>query len=261
MSDRDDDFLSRWSRRKVESRGELQKKPPAEVESGAPKEPADEPGRRPGVMNTEPPVRGRDSASAEQGGPVPEVSEPSVESHAEGEAGEALQDAAEKPDFENFDFESLDYESDYKRFMAAGVPEAIRKRALRMLWQSSPILANVDGLNDYDDDFTDAALAVKKLASSWNVGSGYDTLEERLAKTAIEEEEAGDEIASKSPEPSDDEVAQASDVGSDSDSLEPEKDHRTEREADQESYDADSGPGGDPTVTGPAPDGKRHGTT
>jgi len=41
---------------------------------------------------------------------------------------------------------------DFKVFLSKAVPAHIRKRALRKLWRSNPILACVDGLNDYDDD-------------------------------------------------------------------------------------------------------------
>lgn len=51
------------------------------------------------------------------------------------------------------DIESLDKDSDYTVFMRDGVPEALRQKALRKLWLSDPVLANLDGLNDYDDDF------------------------------------------------------------------------------------------------------------
>ena len=40
------------------------------------------------------------------------------------------------------------------------------------------MLANVDGLNDYDEDFTDAALVVKGLKSAYQVGKGYLTAED-----------------------------------------------------------------------------------
>jgi len=51
------------------------------------------------------------------------------------------------------DIDSLDKDSDFTVFMRDGVPEALRQRALRKLWLSDPVLANLDGLNDYDDDF------------------------------------------------------------------------------------------------------------
>ncbi|MGY9015252.1 MAG: DUF3306 domain-containing protein, partial [Rhodospirillales bacterium] len=52
------------------------------------------------------------------------------------------------------DIETLEKDSDYTPFLAEGVPEAIKKLALRKLWASDPVLANIDGLNDYDEDFT-----------------------------------------------------------------------------------------------------------
>ncbi len=82
------------------------------------------------------------------------------------------------------DLENLTYESDYTKFMGEHVPEALRRRALRQLWRSDPILANLDGLCDYDDDFTDAALAVKVLETAHQVGQGYLTDEEVAANQA-----------------------------------------------------------------------------
>ncbi len=51
------------------------------------------------------------------------------------------------------DIDSLDKDSDYTPFMQDGVPEALKRLALRALWLSDPVLANLDGLNDYDEDF------------------------------------------------------------------------------------------------------------
>ena len=63
--------------------------------------------------------------------------------------GEEADPAPELPDIE-----TLEKDSDYTPFLAEGVPEAIKKLALRKLWASDPVLANIDGLNDYDEDFT-----------------------------------------------------------------------------------------------------------
>ncbi|MDP6705959.1 MAG: DUF3306 domain-containing protein [Alphaproteobacteria bacterium] len=49
--------------------------------------------------------------------------------------------------------ESLDRDSEYKGFLADGVPEVLTRAALRKLWASDPVFANLDGLNDYDEDF------------------------------------------------------------------------------------------------------------
>lgn len=51
------------------------------------------------------------------------------------------------------DIESLTYESDFTVFLREAVPEELRRLALRKLWRSSPVLANLDGLNDYDLDY------------------------------------------------------------------------------------------------------------
>lgn len=51
------------------------------------------------------------------------------------------------------DVETLTYESDFTAFMRKGVPEELQRLALHKLWRSSPVLANLDGLNDYDLDY------------------------------------------------------------------------------------------------------------
>lgn len=97
------------------------------------------------------------------------------------------------------DLENLTYESDYTKFMAKEVPDALRRRALRQLWRSDPVLANLDGLCDYDDDFTDAALAVKVLQTTHKIGQGYLSDDELAANRArgktgpeAEDSDAGD---------------------------------------------------------------------
>lgn len=206
MSERDDDFLSRWSRRKVEARdGGLQKK-------------QSEPQHKPGRMRTDPPkpketapVREADGDAPAPHATLPEHDQPPAT--VEETAGENVEpaDAAKDPsDWENFDFESLNYGSDYTQFMKKGVPEAVRRRALRMLWQSNPVLANIDGLNDYDEDFTDAAMVVKAFSSSYKVGSGYLTEEERLASYSEEARTVGTDAPDEEAQDAD--VAEAEDM-------------------------------------------------
>jgi len=74
--------------------------------------------------------------------------------------------------------EDLDYDSDYAPFLSPDVSDSVRKLALRRLWRSNPILANVDGLVDYDDDFTDAATVIEGLKSVYQVGRGMLVEEE-----------------------------------------------------------------------------------
>ena len=51
------------------------------------------------------------------------------------------------------DIDSLHKDSDFTVFMQDGVPEELKRRALRKLWTTDPVLACVDGLNDYDGDY------------------------------------------------------------------------------------------------------------
>ncbi len=70
------------------------------------------------------------------------------------------------------DPDSLVKGDDFAAFMKAAVPAALRRRALRRLWLTDPVLANLDGLNDYEQDFTDAATVVPNLKTAYRVGKG-----------------------------------------------------------------------------------------
>ena len=73
---------------------------------------------------------------------------------------------------------------DVKAFMAKAVPDRIRRRALRRLWTSNPALANLDGLLDYGEDFTDSATVVENLQTAYQVGKGMLKHVEELARQA-----------------------------------------------------------------------------
>lgn len=85
---------------------------------------------------------------------------------------------------------------DFSGFMSKSVPDRLRRRALRTLWRSNPVLANVDNLVDYGEDFTDAALAVENIQTAYQVGKGMlkhvqemaRQEEERLNPTTVEAE-------------------------------------------------------------------------
>lgn len=78
----------------------------------------------------------------------------------------------------SIDVDSLTYEDDFTVFMSERVPEIIKRRALAKLWLSDPLLANVDGLNDYDEDFTAAGSVARAFKSAWEPGRGYSRPEE-----------------------------------------------------------------------------------
>lgn len=80
---------------------------------------------------------------------------------------------------------------DFSAFMGKAIPQQLKNRALRKLWLSNPVLANIDNLVDYGEDYTiDPNAAVEKIASAYKVGKGY------LDKWA-EEEAAEAEAAAK----------------------------------------------------------------
>jgi hypothetical protein len=137
MSGEDEGLLARWSRLKRE--GSADERDEA-VESGA-EAPAD-------AVAADAPAAARtgEAGTGEAG---------SAEGTPE---EERMLTEAELPDIE-----SLTYESDFSVFMKANVPLALQKRALRMLWNSNPVLANLDGLNDHDLDYTISEM--KELAA------------------------------------------------------------------------------------------------
>ncbi|MDE0056879.1 MAG: DUF3306 domain-containing protein [Defluviicoccus sp.] len=87
------------------------------------------------------------------------------------------------------DPDSLGKGDDFAAFMAKAVPERLRRRALRRLWLSNPVLANLDELLDYGEDFTDAATVIADLQSVYRVGKGM-LRDEDLAEAAEADDEA-----------------------------------------------------------------------
>ena len=85
---------------------------------------------------------------------APQDANPPVPREADASAEEAPTIAAEDLP----DIESLDKDSDYTPFMQEGVPDELKNLALRALWRSDPVLANLDGLNDYEENFKVAGL-------------------------------------------------------------------------------------------------------
>lgn len=82
------------------------------------------------------------------------------------------------------DPDTLEHGDDFSVFMAKAVPDRIRRRALRTLWLSNPVLANVDQLVDYGEDFTDSATVVENLQTAYQVGKGMLKHVEEMARQA-----------------------------------------------------------------------------
>ena len=84
-----------------------------------------------------------------------------------GDSAKAEQEALKLPDID-----SLSTDSDFTPFLKKGVPKELRNRAMRKLWLVNPVFGHLDGLNDYDGDFTDAETVVKGLKTLYKVGQG-----------------------------------------------------------------------------------------
>ena len=164
MATREEGRLSRWSRLKQEDRERL-------AESVA-----DAPGA------AEVPAERADEGTAAKG---------AISGTAEGAI-----DPDDLPDIE-----SLDGESDFTPFLQQGVPEHLHRLALRKLWTSDPVLANLDGLIDYDPDNMPFLKTVEQVAEK--------LLRERLRDAGGGSDGSdGDELAAAEDEP----VSEADDV-------------------------------------------------
>lgn len=169
----DENFLARWSR--------LKGKPDRADASGARANEqslpasASTPTSRAPREHSEP-----KHAHAQHPGETPQRQDAKVED--EGTKGSR---GIEMRDFSDFDFEKLDFNSDYTQFMKDDVPEEARTKALRQLWTSNPVLANMDGLDDYCEDYTDAAMVpVGGVRTAYQIGKGF------LSDTEVAEWEA-----------------------------------------------------------------------
>ena len=89
--------------------------------------------------------------------------------------------------------------AEVRKFLAKGVPEFLRRRALRALWRSDPTFAVLDGLNDYDEDFNLPKYNQKILATAYQVGKGI-VREIEVAVTSGADEVAADEAEADVPE-------------------------------------------------------------
>ena len=97
---------------------------------------------------------------------------------------------------------------DFAAFLKDAVPDRIKKVALRKLWTSNPILANVDGLLDYGEDFTDAAVGAGVVETTYQVGKGMLAHVQEMARQAEEaarkalagDEEEAIEVLDDTPE-------------------------------------------------------------
>lgn len=109
-------------------------------------------------------------------------------------ANEELSDEEILAKYELPDPDVVELGMDVKGFMRKEIPEALRRRALRSLWRSNPVLAVLDGLNDYDEDFNLVTTGAEGVQTLYQVGKGmFDKVkraEEKLQELADEQARA-----------------------------------------------------------------------
>lgn len=97
--------------------------------------------------------------------------------------------------------EALDSPDAVQEFLKAELPQRLKTRALRRLWRLNPMLANLDGLVDYGEDYTDAATVIENMQTVYQVGKGMmtafleDEEEEEAEEAPVEEIEDEEEEA------------------------------------------------------------------
>jgi hypothetical protein len=83
--------------------------------------------------------------------------------------------------------DTLTADSDFAPFMSEKVPEFIRRKALKVLYQTHPILGFRDGLNDYDLDYNiiDTLIDVA-TQTSYKIGKGQEEALEKEEKEVVD---------------------------------------------------------------------------
>ena len=107
--------------------------------------------------------------------PKPSAEDRAVEDAVIAEQHEALAEKTEVEVLEELglpDPDAMVQGDDFKAFLSKTVPAHLRKRALRTLWRSNPVLACVDGLNDYDDDYLTGSYGQGPISTTYQVGKG-----------------------------------------------------------------------------------------
>lgn len=125
-----------------------------------------------------------------------------AESRAEEAAAEAVRAEAQERDLEALEDDEILAELDLaapeemttaeelRAFLSAAVPQRLRNRALRRLWRLNPVVANLDGLIDYGEDFTDGATVIENLQTVYQVGKGMFDKAVEAAESEMQREAA-----------------------------------------------------------------------
>jgi hypothetical protein len=81
------------------------------------------------------------------------------------------------------DIDTLNKDSDFSLFMRKGTPEYLKKLALKKLFHSDPAFSVLDGLNDYDEDYSMIGMVAEAISTRYKPGRGMvDSDEEVVSK-------------------------------------------------------------------------------
>lgn len=200
MSEQDDNFLSRWSRRKAQVQ---------QVQQGVPAAAADPVVVVPfPVPTANPVIPAQPEAEAAIGGAAPVALAPSsAAADADATAGLAQQPAQPqppalpKPTLE--DVEALTPESDFSRFIARDVDEKVKNSAMKKLF-SDPHYNVMDGLDTYIDDYNTPVplpkAMLRQLMQARMLGLLDDELPEQPAAEETARAAAAADVATRADE-------------------------------------------------------------
>lgn len=132
------------------------------------------------------------------------------------------------------DPDALEQGTDITGFLRKEIPEFLRRKALRSLWRSNPIFGILDGLNEYDEDFSKVTTPIGGVKTAYKVGKGgfldLEKREQERQERALEADSSDDIVRLSDPaqpEPHDESIeeesaAQSKEVAADADPGEPE---------------------------------------
>ncbi len=113
------------------------------------------------------------------------------------------------------DPDDLTLGDDVTGFMSKAVPDRLRRRALRQLWRTNPVLANVDGLVEYGEDYTDSAMVVENMQTLYQVGKGMFVEPEEPEEVEEDENDAEEQPEEMAEADEDEDSSEITDLTAD----------------------------------------------
>ena len=148
--------------------------------------------------------------------------------------------------------ETLDESSDFTVFLKEGVPQSLRRRALRKLFRLNPIFANLDGLAEYDEDYHTVIDLPGGVKTLFQAGKGMVQPEDEDSQEAAEGATASVDAGEAPAEEPAVEAESDAPAGLPEESAEPLQEVRDQEETAVSAVDAESAPAEPAAVRGSA---------